>query len=132
MYDYYDDYDDYEISWYESFSYKKLLPLTHKNVQAAKIIKRWYEEEEAYDDFYNAEEYVAFIEDDLPNMYDAATNESEKRIVAEACPDLIEDNYDEDDPYDEADEDDYESEEEELLSNGYSYEDNQSLFDSED
>ena len=126
----YDDYEDYEISWYGKFSYKKLLPLTHKNVQAAKIIKKWYEEEEAYDDFYNAEEYVAYIEEDLPNMYDAATNESEKRIVATACPDLVEDNYDTEDPYEDSDE--YEDDEEELLDNGYSYEKNNSLFDTDD
>lgn len=89
----FDDFDDEEGSWYESFGIKDLLPLTNGNKDAAEIIWDWYDNEYAYEDFGNKADYINFIEDDIYDMLDAATDPDEIEIVKKAL------NISEDDDY---------------------------------
>ena len=82
-YDEEDEYSDDGEDWYESFGVKDLLPLTHGDEEAAKYILIWYDVKEAYEDFDNKEDYISFIEDDIPNMLDEAPSD-DVRIVKKA------------------------------------------------
>ena len=83
-YDEEDEYSDDEDDWYESFGVKDLLPLTHGDEEAAEYILIWYDVKEAYEDFDNKEDYISFIEDDIPNMLDAATSADGVEVVKKA------------------------------------------------
>lgn len=83
-YDEEDEYSDDGEGWYRSFGVKDLLPLTHGDEEAAEYILIWYDVKEAYEDFDNKEDYISFIEDDIPNMLDAATSADGVEVVKKA------------------------------------------------
>ena len=70
--------------WYRTFSVEDLIPLTHGDEDAAEIILKWYDDEGAYEDFDDKEDYISFIEDDISDMLDAATSSDEVEIVKKA------------------------------------------------